>query len=414
MRILYFTSREVWPVNTGARLRDYHLARQLGNHAEVTLFGLTNESPSPATSGDSLPPPSELFERVIMVAKPPAFSAGKLLRGLLSKTPVTILNCTSAEIADALAQLGREQTFDSIQMEGVHLLRYLPVLRAFPNRPPVLCDWHNIESELMYRYAQTTSLARKLYALRTAASIAAAEKELLASCEKHTVCSERERAQLQAVVPSAAIHVVENGVDIAQFSDAEIESAYLRSRLSAAPTDRRHLLFVGSMDYHANIDAVRFFGREIWPLLRQQNADLSFSIVGRNPSPAVVELGSEPGIEVVGTVDDVRPYYRQAFAAIVPLRVGGGTRLKILEALAAGVPVISSKLGAEGLSLTPGKEILLADTAEEFSAAIAALHDEEKRRQLVTAGRRVVAERYDWQSLGRNLYNFHHNLAATR
>lgn len=409
MKILYFTSREIWPVNTGARLRDYHLASQLATHAEVTLFGLfnPNDPKPPASSNDGLPPPEAIFERVIMASKPPGYGVGKLVRGLLGKTPVTILNCTSPEIEQALARLGREVAFDAIQMEGVHLIRYLPALRLFKGNPPVLCDWHNIESELMFRYADTASLGRKVYARRTAQSIRIAEKELLATCDAHTVCSDRERVKLTAVYPAANIHVIENGVDIAQYSDREIAAAYQRAKPNAADPARHRLLYVGSMDYHANIDAVVFFGREIWPALRKQFPDLNFTIVGRNPSEAVLALRTEAGIDVVGTVDDVRPYYREAFAAIVPLRIGGGTRLKILEALAAGVPVISTALGAEGLATTSGKEILLAGGAAEFSEAVRVLKTTDARQNLLAAGRELVAKQYDWQSLGAALFAIH-------
>ncbi len=413
MRILYFTSREIWPVNTGARLRDYHLARQLASHASVTLFGLFNPSDPkpPASSNDGLPPPAELFERVIMAPKPPSYGFKNLVRGLIGKTPVTILNCTSPQVVQALAQLGQEVAFDAIQMEGVHLVRYLPSLRAFKGRPPILCDWHNIESELMFRYADTASLARKFYARRTAASMAAAEKDLLSECNAHTVCSDRERAKLKALDASASIHVIENGVDVMQYADGEMNAAYERARPGVAPV-RNRALYVGSMDYHANIDAVLYFSREIWPALRVRFPHLNFTIVGRNPSESVLALGSEPGIDVVGTVDDVRPYYREAFAAIVPLRVGGGTRLKILEALAAGVPVISSALGAEGLAVSPGKDILLANDAAQYEKSIEVLNDTEARSKLVAAGRDLVTRRYDWQSLGSALYSVHASMGA--
>lgn len=409
MKFLYFTSREIWPINTGARLRDYHLASQLAARAEVTLFGLynLNDPKAPVNTSDGLPPPEAIFRQVVMTSKPPALGVANLIRGLLGKTPVTILNCISSQIEAELIRLGQENTFDSVQLEGVHLIHYLPILRAFKGSPSVLCDWHNIESELMDRYADGAGLARRLYARRTAASMAVAERRLLAECDTHTVCSERERIKLNALDSSASVHVIENGVDIALYAEPAIDVAYRRARADATEPVRNRLLYVGSMDYHANIDAVIFFAREIWPTLRSHFPALNFSIVGRNPSPAVLALAAEPGIDVVGTVDDVRPYYREAFAAIVPLRVGGGTRLKILEAFAAGVPVISTALGAEGLAVTAGVDILLANDAAQFHASINQLNNASARESLVAAGRHLVEKQYDWQNLGAALFALH-------
>jgi glycosyltransferase involved in cell wall biosynthesis len=165
------------------------------------------------------------------------------------------------------------------------------------------------------------------------------------------------------------------------------------------------------MDYHANIDGAISFSRNVWPGIHQRKPDLTFTIVGRDPSPAVRELESLPGIEVTGTVDDVRPYYRQAIAAIVPLNVGGGSRLKILEAMAAGVPVISTPLGAEGLEVSDNKNILIADTNEGMVEAIINLVEgPAKRKQLSDAGRVFVSDRYDWSTIGANLFETYQHL----
>ena len=410
MRILYFSSRECWPVNSGARLRDYHLARQLAGHASVTHFGLpfADETHNRQTD-DDLPPPEQIFERVLRIPKARAYSPLNLVRGWLGPTPVTVLANTTPEIAATLEKLGRETAFDSIQMEGVHLVRYIPVLRGFSGHPPIVCDWHNIESELMWRYSENVaSLPRRWYARRTAALIERAEAELLRAADAHTVVSARELAKLRAVVPEADLHVVENGVDTAYFSGCADDSGVPRNRI----------VFVASMDYHANVDAAVYFAHDVWPLIYQgvlqRDAELRFTIVGRSPTPEVLALRSLPGIEVTGTVPDVRPYYREAVAVVVPLRVGGGTRLKILEAMAAGVPVVSTTLGAEGLEVDPGRDLLTADTPAAIADAIASLRDQPQRwRQLSDAGRTLVARTYDWRIVGDRLFSIHQNAARS-
>jgi glycosyltransferase involved in cell wall biosynthesis len=158
------------------------------------------------------------------------------------------------------------------------------------------------------------------------------------------------------------------------------------------------------MSYHANIDAAVWFTHEVWPAIHRRFPDFKLTLVGSNPGPAVRALQSE-AVEVTGTVPSVAPYYEDALAAIVPLRTGGGTRLKILEAMAAGVPVISTALGAEGLAVSPNENILIADRQESWIESLASLSsDQERWRSMAAAGRRLVESRYDWEVLGQGLF----------
>ena len=165
---------------------------------------------------------------------------------------------------------------------------------------------------------------------------------------------------------------------------------------------------LGSMDYHANIDAVMEFAGKTWPGIRTAHPSARFVIAGRNPPAEVRALAGLPNIEVTGTVDDIRPWYLSAFVVVVPLRTGSGTRLKILEAMAAGVPVVSTRLGAEGLEVTDGVDIVLAESPGETMEAVDALYGPPDRwRALAEAGRRLVKKRYDWGILGERLFEIH-------
>jgi len=165
------------------------------------------------------------------------------------------------------------------------------------------------------------------------------------------------------------------------------------------------VLYVGSMDYHANIDAVEVFARAAWPGIHEAAPELVFTVAGRAPSQGLRErLGRVPGVEVTGTVPDVRPYYREAAVVVVPLRVGGGTRIKILEAMAAGVPVVSTLLGAEGLLIRPGEDFLPAETGEDFRDGVLRLwRDSRLARRLTESARELVRRQYDWSITGRAL-----------
>jgi glycosyltransferase involved in cell wall biosynthesis len=352
------------------------------------LFFASREGPVPTLA--ELP----FCRRIIPVRAPKAYTPDKILRGLLGRWPLPVLNLDSGHMKAALAELLAAEGFDLIQMEHVSMAAtYVPALRR-ATRAPIIFDWHNIDSEVMDRYGKVAaSPLRKWYASHTARRLAALEEQVLSEAFGHIVCSVRERDQLRAIAPQARVAVIENGVDV----------EYLQSP-APAPESRRHIVFVGSMNYHANAGAALHFVQTVWPAVRARFPEWQMAIVGSNPTPEVLALHGENGVEVTGTVPDVRRYYRGAVAAIVPLAVGGGTRLKILEAMAAGVPVVSTAIGAEGLSVSDGREILIADDVTAWVRGLEQVAlDEALRGRLVAAGLELVRSRYDWKVIGDSL-----------
>lgn len=306
-------------------------------------------------------------------------------------------------MAAALRQLLSEQKFDVIHFESMNMVGYLPILEAASSKACRILDWHNIDSELMERHAQTSPMGpRKIYALLTASRIHALETRLLASLDGHLVCSEREGVTLTQRSPTARIAVINNGVDVAGF------------QMARTPHEKAvSLVFVGQMSYQPNIEGALYFVRTVWPLVRERFPNLHLRIVGANPAPAVRALASEPNVEVTGTVPDVRPYYADALAAVVPLLTGAGTRLKILEAMAANVPVISTPIGAEGLDVESGKQILFASTPEQWLDSLAEVCGRpERAEQLTRAARALVEQRYEWQAIGTTLVEHYRQWVA--
>jgi polysaccharide biosynthesis protein PslH len=456
IRVLHFVPRICWPLDTGAKLRNYYLARGVAERASITLLTfsenggeagddnrtaqhLTNHQPETSRTEEQqdessvemlLPAPESFYEQVITVRRDRGYTVAKIVRGAIGRTPLPVLNYTTPVMKQELARILFEQDFDIVQVESVHLADYLPLIRSARSRPLVICDWHNIESELMRRYSEReTNPLRRTYARRASRQMSALERRVMHEFDAHIAVSQRDGAKLLALAPEARVFRIENGVDTAYYSDRRIERAHaawrakgshhvaansseLRRELpDAAEQKPRRIAFVGSMDYHANVDAAVSFAREVWPRLRQQKPELIFTIVGRDPAPEVRRLAEVPGVEITGTVDDVRPYYHETLAAIIPLRVGGGSRLKILEAMAAGVPVVSTPLGAEGLDVEHGQNIILAETGEELCEAIIGVSEnEEQRRKLIAAGRALVSERYDWSRLGAALFETYESL----
>jgi glycosyltransferase involved in cell wall biosynthesis len=355
--------------------------------AELTYLGFTSGEPK----RERLEPLEG--SNVILVRREAGYAPANLLRGMLGPTPISVLNYTSAAMVKELERLLRARDFDAVQIEGVHLFAYLNQIRTLAPRARIVCDWHNIESELLLRYAgNSPGLARRMYARRTTSLLHRLELQLLSLCSAHTVCSERERQILLEYAPGTRIEVIGNGVDVEYFIQTE------------ASDTRRSLVFVGSMDYHANIDAAVYFANEVWPTVRARRPDLQFIIVGSRPTAEVLALGQQPGIRVTGTVEDIRPFYGSALAVVVPLRVGSGTRLKVLEAMAAGTPVISTTLGVEGLSVSDGAEFRLADSSSAMADAATSLQaGSAEWRKIAVNARQLVKSRYDWPIIGEKL-----------
>jgi len=401
LKILYFCPQQVWPLTGGALLRNFHLANALASRCSVTLLQLARPN-EPRTAEW----PATNFQKVLTFERDAAYTPRKIVSGLAGPMPLSVLNYASPAASAALSDLLAQESFDAVQLESVHLLSYLDTIRQAPTQPAILADWHNIESELMARYASNTgNWAKRLAAKRTAQLLARAERQLLLRADVHTVVSERERQILLTLMPGSKVHVIPNGVDVAAFAGIQASG----SGGTGAPV-RNSVLYVGSMDYHANADAVIWFVREIWPAIENRFPGLTFTIAGRNPGPGVRALAS-PRVRVTGSIDDVRPYYAAARAVVVPLRVGSGTRLKILEAMAAGVPVVSTRLGAEGLSAVENLHLLLADTADEISSALAQLlEDAALAAGMARAARTFVARNYDWPLIGEQLYKIHRDV----
>lgn len=400
MRVLHFAPRVCWPLDTGAKLRNYHLARVLSEKANVTLLGFADaEQPLGALE--------KFYEQVIAVPRDPGYTLSKIIRGTLGSTPLPVLNYTTGSMKRALENILRAQDFDIVQVEGIHLMTYLPIITAARQRPLMICDWHNIESELMSRYSEREpNIVKRAYAGKTARLMSEFERRAMHEFDAHIAVGQRDAQQLCKLTPDARVFVIENGVDTAYYQEAAVSGA------NAADKPNR-IVFVGSMDYHANIDGSVSFARDVWPGLHDRQPELVFTIVGRDPAPEVRALAKNAGIEVTGTVDDVRPFYREAIAAVVPLKVGGGSRLKILEAMAAGVPVVSTTLGAEGLAVRQDENILIADTNEQLAETIVSVvESEELRQRLSRAGSALVSERYDWSRLGASLFEIYQQLLA--
>jgi glycosyltransferase involved in cell wall biosynthesis len=255
---------------------------------------------------------------------------------------------------------------------------------------PTVLFTHNVEASIWRRHAQTARnpISRALLSTQWR-RMERFERAALSRFDLVVAVSDADREAFKQLVSlRAPIHVVQTGVDTAYFTPRPV-------RVRPA-----HLVFTGSMDWLPNEDGMLYFVKDILPRIRHAEPDATLSIVGRAPTPAVVRLAQRDGIEVTGRVDDVRPHVAEAAVYIVPLRIGGGTRLKIFEAMAMAKAVVSTSVGAEGLPVTPDRDLLIADSAEAFAASVVRLmRDVGLRTRIESAARALVVERYDWAAV---------------
>jgi len=288
-------------------------------------------------------------------------------------------------MTECIEKLTRGRPFCLAHIDSIHMYPYAGGIAR-----KVVYNWHNIESEAMLRYSETVpSPLRRWYAAETGRKLKRLERQILPEAFGHVVCSERERCKLLRIAPQARIAVVENGVDCSYFSGPP----------EAVPDS---LVFVALMENVANALAASNFARNIWPRIRHRFPNLRLVLVGAQPLESVRQLASLPGVEVTGTVPDVRPYYSRTLAAIVPLLSGSGTRLKILEAMAARVPVISTPVGAEGLDAVPDQHLLIAEAADSevwVRHVSLLLESRTERERLTAAAFEFVRSSYDWEMI---------------
>jgi sugar transferase (PEP-CTERM/EpsH1 system associated) len=398
MNILVIDEEFPHPLNTGKRIRSFNLIRRLAARHEVRYlaYGFEDSDGFQAlreVGVEPVPVPHRLPQ------KSGPFFYLRLLANLMSSYPYTV----SSHYTDLFAR-----TLQSCLAQ---------------NKPDlILCEWspyaifvketsgvkkaivaHNIEARIWRRYWENeTQPLKRWYIKKQMLKMERYEQSAFHWVDGATAVTADEAGVITSYNPHLPVEVVPNGVDLAYFTP------------SNENYDANRLVFTGAMDWRPNQDAVLYFTRAILPLLRQKLPRLHTVIVGRNPPRDIMRLNELPDITVTGTVDDVRPYVWKAAAFIVPLRIGGGSRLKILEALAMRKAVITTSVGAEGLEVTPDREVLMADTPEEFARQVEkVLSDDKLNRRLGTTGRMLVEQRYSWDSLADRLERFLIRLVET-
>jgi len=385
LRTLWVKAGKLLPVDTGGKIRSYNILRHLARAHSVTLLGYYG-GPKDSSYEDAIAlelPGAQTIHTAVLDGSGVAQTLS-YLQLMFQSAPFAVSKFTHAAVKRAVADRLGSDKFD------VAVCDFLSASLNFPAQlsTPTVLFQHNVETSLWQRLAETESnFARRFAYKMEAGKMASYERAALGRFHHIIAVSEHDRQQMLAMDPSCSITVVPTGVDTEKYSVAPPSQA-----------NPPKIVFLGSMDWEPNIDAVQYFCRDIFPRVRSQFPAAIFQIVGRNPHASVKQLASD-FVEVSGTVPSIAEYLREATLVVVPLRIGGGTRLKIFEAMATGKAVISTSIGAEGLAVQSGRDLILADEPASFAEAVLALLTDSSLRRRYEEAAAKLAVQYDWSNI---------------
>ncbi len=386
MNILWLKTELLHPIDKGGKIRTYHMLRELKAEHHVTYLAIDDGTAAP----DAEMQAAEYCHDLISIPhrQKEKFTPGfyfDLAFNLISPLPYAVKKYSSTKMREAIETVVRQRKFDVVVCDFL-----APAVNVPENLPcRTVLFQHNVEAMIWKRhYEVQTNPAKKAYLYGQWRKMRRFERKACRRFDCVIAVSPEDGVTIQNEYGLSKVFDVPTGVDTDFFRPA-------RERLPQPNS----LVFTGSMDWLPNEDAIRYFTEQIMPLVRQSVPDVKLTVVGRNPFPGLIELSRhEPSIIVTGRVDDVRPYMENAAAYIVPLRIGGGTRLKIYEAMAMEKPIISTSVGAEGLPVTGGVELLLADTSESFAKSVVeVLANKTLARQLGQKAAETVRENFGWR-----------------
>lgn len=405
MKILWICPFFPYPPDNGSRIRGYFTTRELARWNEVSIFSLIQS----AEEGQNLAPLREYCREVKGVLpenkRPDAFFDGRrsikdVLPGFFRPEPRHFYGPPSPNVVQELRDCLRNGNYDVVIFNHLLMTNYAWDFLNESGKLLRVLSQENVESLIQRQYISLargipTKLRKILYYL----SFIRFEQKACLRFDHVVVCSANDRLNLLKFVPQLGperVSLLPNGVDTAWYDIGEV------------PMENVTLIYNGSLTYEANYDAVRYFLADIFPLIQKGLPSVKLKITGKTNGVDLAGLPLSENVIFTGYVADIRPVVKSSTVCIVPLQVGGGTRLKVLEAMAAGTPVVATSKGAEGLQLEPGRDFLLADTPEDFACQVLRLlNNPDLRNEISRNGRQAVEERYGWQGI---VHQFHRKL----
>lgn len=404
MRILFLTPQLPYPPHQGTALRNFGLVRGVAQagHAVWLLAFREAGQPGPAET-----PLAALCAEALTVPAPPPRGRLVRLRDLLLTGEADMARRLRSEaFGAALRDLLARQSFDVIHIEGIEMAAYLPLIQQAQPVAATIYDAHNAEHDLQRRVyqidrADPARWAGAAYSFAQWRRLRRFERAICRAATHVLAVSEADAEALRQLA-GASVTVVPNGIDAESYAQPPADP------LDLGPAA---LVFSGKMDYRPNVDAARWFAGRVFPRVRETIPEARFVVVGQRPHPRLEPLRAAPGVELTGQVPAVEPYLHAAAVYVTPLRMGSGTRFKVLQAMAAGCAVVSTTLGAEGIGAAAERALILADGEADFAqAVIALLRDPQQRRDLGRAAQAFVRGRYDWSAIIPRLLDVYRSL----
>lgn len=388
MKILWVKSGGFLPLDTGGKIRSYSLLRELARRHEVSVFTFY-----PTQENDRHEELQAFCKEVFLhpMKLPSRASFLDMLgyvRNLIRPVPYSMVKYCRPKAKNRLRELLSSRSYDVIICDFLLTSAVIP----WDLPCPKVVFTHNVEAVIWERHWRVSrNPLWKLISWREYRTMARVERHYLSKADHVLTVSDADRDAFSKIIAAQKITSIPTGVDLNYFKSASRTMSFREP----------NIVFTGSMDWTPNEDAILYFAKEILPMIRDRAPRVKLRVVGRAPSPRVLALAAEKSnIEVTGTVPDIRPYLDSADVCVVPLRIGGGTRIKIFEAMAMEKAVVSTTIGAEGLPVTHGKNILLADDPVEFANhVLRLLSDTEQRKQISHAARELVESRHSWSAV---------------
>jgi polysaccharide biosynthesis protein PslH len=403
LRILHISQMPASPPRFGAQARIHGLLTELARRHDITAVVLIDDEFDAAECRQHM---AAYCRDVVLIPNP---NSGKgmtkrllQLRSLVSTQSFERLQVMAPELQKEVGRLLRARRFDIVNLEFPYL-GYLHLRHAPPaeKTPSVVVDSHEIAYDLARQFASTgSSLIRRLYGTVNWRKLKREEIKTYHEADGTYLCSTADEQRLLKDDPAARTAIIPNAADV----------EYFQPRPTDPKPDGRTIVYFGLLSTVPNIDAVIYFVENIWPLIAAAHPDARFKIIGGKPPPSLQALAG-PRIELTGFVTDLRPHLAEAAAIVVPLRLGGGTRLKIVEAMAMGKAIVSTTLGAEGIDATSGQDIVIRDDASSFAEAVnGLLADPGSAERIGASARRLAVDKYSWAGAARALEQFYHRI----
>lgn len=405
MKILWLSHLIPYPPKGGVLQRSHHLLREVAKYHELDLLAFHQ----PNLMQPLVPSLSEgvcLAKKVLgtfcnkvefvqIESELQIFGNYRLaLKSLLTAEPYNINWLKSARFSEMLQQMLQENDYELVHLDTISLLPYFKYVKHIPT----VLDHHNIESHMLLRRADNeNNFLKKWYFRQEGLRLETFEKQFCPQFSLNITCSEIDKQRLQVIAPASWVEEVPNGVDVNYFKpDRSVEQ-------------EKNLIFIGTLNWYPNIEAVRFLAHELWPSLRKEVPGISMDIIGAEPPEDIVQLSkTDNDFRVHGFVDDILPFMNKAAIYVCPIMDGGGTKLKVLDALSMEKALVANEIACEGISVENEKNVIFAESVDEYVSAIKLLIENESlRREMGEQARNLVENKYAYEMVGQNLSNLY-------